>query len=679
MAHRSASIRNIALVGHGDAGKTTFAEHALEKCGVIARAGSVPEGSTVCDCADDEKERKHSIDATSVHMEWKGAKLQIIDTPGYPDFSGTAFAGMWACDTAALFVNGISGPGVNTRRIWNASVRLGKARMVVVTKLDNENANPEAVLRSIQKICGPKCLPFNLPNGVGESFSAVVPCFGNATTDAQTAFSDVETAQSELMEAVVEADDALLERYFGDAEISEEDLAAGLRAAVEAGTVIPVLFCSATSNVGLPEVLDFMAAFAPSASVAHGVAAATPEGETVDLAQPGDFVASVFKITTDVHVGKQCYLRVWRGALPADGVVWSSDTGSTVKITHPTRPQGKDFETPKALSEGENFCVAKIDELRMCGTVSAPDAKVIVTPPKFRKSMVELAVTSHARGDEHKINAALQKMADEDPSFLVYRNVETNEQIIAGRSSLHLMVVLKRLHDRFHVDVDTHIPRVPLKETILAKADGHHRHKKQSGGRGQFGEVYLRVAPAERGAGFEFADKTVGGTIPKNFIPAIEKGIREQMEKGVIAGYPVVDVRVEVYDGKHHPVDSSEAAFKMAGSRAFRNAFETAKPALLEPMMDIEIDVPSKYMGDISGDLNTRRGRISGMDAHDDHQVVQAQVPLSEIQTYSTDLRSMTSGEGMYTLQFNRLETVPANVAQKLMAEYAKLREDEEA
>jgi elongation factor G len=677
MADRSASIRNIALVGHGDAGKTTFAEHALEKCGVISRAGTVQEGSTVCDYAADEKERGHSIDAVSVHMRWNDAKLQIIDTPGYPDFSGTAFAGMWACDTAALFVNGVSGPGVNTRRIWNASTRLGKARMVVVTKLDSDNADPEGAVRSIQKLCGPKCLPFNLPNGIGKAFTGVVPCFGKTTGEAP-AFSDVETAQNELMEAVVEADDALLERYFGDDDISDEDLAAGLRAAVEAGTVIPILFCSATTNAGLPEVLDFMAAYAPSAAVAHGVSAKNQAGDDVDLAQPGGFAASVFKITTDVHVGKQCYLRVWRGSLPSDGMVWCSDTDGMVKIANPTRPQGKEFETPKALSEGENFCVAKVENLKMCGTVSAPDDRVIVQPPKFRKSMVEMAVTSQARGDEHKVAAALQKMADEDPSFLVYRNTETNEQIIAGRSSLHLMVVLKRLHERFHVDVETHVPRVPLKETILGNSDGHHRHKKQSGGRGQFGEVYLRIAPTERGNGFEFEDKTVGGSIPKNFMPAIEKGIREQMDKGVIAGYPVVDVRIEVYDGKHHPVDSSEAAFKMAGARAFRDAFEKAKPALLEPMMDIEIDVPSKFMGDISGDLNTRRGRISGMDAHDDHQVVQAQVPLSEIQTYSTDLRSMTSGEGMYTLTFSHLDIVPGNVAQKLISEYAKQAKDEE-
>ena len=676
MAERSASIRNIAFVGHGDAGKTTFAEHALHKCGVIKRPGSVPEGTTVCDFADDEKERTHSIDSASVHMRWKDAKLQVIDTPGYPDFSGTAFAGMWACDTSALFVNGVTGPGVNTRRIWNAATRLGKARMVVVTKLDSDTADPERVVASIQKLCGPKCLPFNLPNGVGKSFTGVVPCFGE-TTDEAPVFGDVSEAQNALMEAVVEADDALLERYFGDEDISIEDLGAGLRAAVEAGTVIPILFCSATTNAGLPEVLDFMAEFAPSASVAHGVFAKTPEGADVDLAQSGGFAASVFKITTDIHVGKQCYLRVWRGALPADGVVWSSDAQREVKIAHPTRPQGKEFETPKALTEGENFCVAKVDELKLCGTISALDERVVVAPPKFRTSMVQLAVTSATRGDEHKVVAALQKMAEEDASFRVERNTETNEQIISGRSSLHLAVVLKRLKSRFHVEVDTHVPRVPLKETILGKAEGHHRHKKQSGGRGQFGEVYLRIAPTERGSGFEFKDATVGGSIPKNFIPAIDKGIRELMVSGVIAGYPVVDVRVEVYDGKHHPVDSSEAAFKMAGARAFRNAFEEAKPSLLEPMMDVEIDVLAKYMGDITGDLNTRRGRISGMDSHDDHQVIQAQVPLSEIQTYSTDLRSMTSGEGMYTMQFARLEIVPSNVAQKLIAEYAKQREAE--
>ncbi len=676
MPDRSGSLRNVAVVGHGDSGKTTFVEQALHRAGVTGRAGSVTEGNTVSDWQPDERESGHSIDATPVHLPWKGVELQLVDCPGYPDFNGAAIAGLWACDTAVVFVNGITGPGVNTRRMWDAATKLGKARAVVISKLDSENADPEATLAAVRKLCGNACVPFVLPDGKGPDFKSVVPCFGGG--GGAPLFGDVDEARGALMEAVVEADDSLLERYLGGEEIAPDEMARALTKAMRAGTVVPVLFASALTGVGLPEVLDFLALHTPSSERPTGVVARNEAGDPIDLAQGSGFVATVFKITSDVHVGKEAFLRVLRGTLPADGVVWNSATKSNVKLAHPTRPQGKDLAPVHDVGCGDVFCVAKVDDLHLCATVSAPGEHVVVEAPPFRRSMVQLAVVSKARGDEHKINAAFARMADEDPSFHSERNAETNELVISGRSSLHLDTVLRRVKQRFKLEMETHIPRVPLKETVLGKAEGHHRHKKQTGGRGQFGEVYLRIAPTERGSGFEFHDKTVGGSIPKNFLPAIEKGVRETLEKGVIAGYPVVDVCVEVYDGKSHPVDSSEAAFKMAGSRAFRNAFEAAKPALLEPLMDVEIDVPAKHMGDISGDLNTRRGRITGMDSHDDHVVIRAQIPLSEVQTYSTDLRSMTSGEGAYSLHFSHLDIVPGQVAQKLMAEYAKHRVEED-
>lgn len=328
----------------------------------------------------------------------------------------------------------------------------------------------------------------------------------------------------------------------------------------------------------------------------------------------------------------------------------------------------------KTVRAGEIFCVAKLDELHLGGTICDASHKIVVTAPSFRPSMVQLAVSPKARGDEHKIGTALSKIADEDPNFHAERSRETNDLVVSGRSSLHLDLMLKRVSSRYKVDLETALPRVPLKETVTTASEGHHRHKKQTGGRGQFAEVYLRLRPTERGSGFTFADKTVGGSIPKNYIPAIEKGIREHMAEGVVAGYEVVDVAAEVYDGKFHPVDSSEAAFKMAGSRAFRDAFAKAHPALLEPVMNVEIDIPGQYMGDISGDLNTRRGRIMGMEADGDHQTIKAQIPLKEMQTYSTDLRSMTSGEGIYDAEFSHLDIVPAHVAKQMIEDYAKTR-----
>ena len=674
MADRSASIRNVALVGHGDTGKTTFAEHALHKGGAVSRAGSVPTGTTLCDWDDDEKDRGHSIDVTPCHLDWKGKTLQLVDCPGYPDFSGVAVAGMWAMDTALLFVSAVNGLGVNTRRMWRAADVLGKARIVVISKCDIETANPETVLDAVQQALGSKCLPFNQPDGKGKAFTRVVSCF-DPEAAGPTLTGDPETARGELIEAIAEADDDLLMRYLEGETLPQEDVAEGLRTAIRSGTVVPVLFLSSTTGVGLTELLDFVAEYAPGADRPMG---AKLDGEGAIESASGDFAASVFKITSDVHVGKQSFLRVWRGSLPADGTVANSASDGTLKIAHPTRPQGKERSQMSSVGPGEVFCVAKVEELRLCETVAAPAGSLRVTSPPFMKSMVQVAVTPKARGEDHKIAIALDRMSDEDPSLTAERHAETNELVVAGRSSLHLDVVMKRIKRRFRLEMDSRVPRVPLKETVLARADGHHRHKKQTGGRGQFGEVFLRIAPKERGTGFEFLDKTVGGSIPRNFMPAIEKGIRETMERGVIAGYLVVDVVVEVYDGKHHPVDSSEAAFKMAGSKAFRDAFDKAKPVLLEPIMAVEIDVPSKHMGDISGDLNTRRGRITGMDTHGDHQVIKAHVPLIEVQTYSQDLRSMTSGEGMYTLEESHLDVVPSNVAQKLIAKYAAIREAEE-
>lgn len=673
----AASIHTVALVGHGDSGKTTFLEHALHRAGAIQRAGDVAERSTVSDFDPDERERGHSIDVAAAHLRWHDKLVQFVDCPGYPDFAGVATAGLWACDTAVFFVSAIAGVGVNTRRMWEVAGSLGKARVIVVSRMDAENADPERVLAQVRSFFGERCRPFNLPVGAGASYQAALPCFDpERPAPGKTLCGDAHEARQAFFEAVVEADDALLERYLAGEDLPHGEVAEVLTRALVTGKVVPVLFCSSLKENGVGQVLDLLAEYAPSAAAPPGIVARAEGGGEVRVTSDGPFLASVFKVTTDLHVGKICYLRVWRGALPADGVVWNSATGQTTKLahSHPARPMGKDLQPVPTFGAGDIVCVTKVEDLRLGCTLTDPAARTVVAPPPWPAAMVAVAVESKAKGDEHKVAAAFHRIQEEDPSIHVVRNPETHELVVSGLSSLHLDVLMRRLHSKYKVDLLTHLPRVPLKETVLGRAEGMYRHKKQTGGRGQFAEVHLRVAPTERGAGFRFVDATVGGSIPHNFIPAVEKGVREQMERGCIAGYPVVDVLVEAFDGKSHPVDSSEAAFKIAAARAFRDAFDKAPHCLLEPIMEVEIEVPSRCMGDVTGDLNTRRGRILGLDSHDDRQVVRALAPLSEIQKYSTDLRSMSSGEGSYTVKFSHLDPVPPQVAKRHVEAWAKTR-----
>ncbi len=679
MASRAAAVRNVALVGHGDSGKTTFMEAALHKAGAIQRRGSIAEKNTVGDHDPEARDSGHSTDVSCAHLKWHEREIQFVDCPGYPDFAGVATSGLSACDTAAIFVSATGGVAVNTRKMWKLAGDLGKARIVVISKMDHENADPVRVLGQVREMLGDRCRPFNLPVGKGAAFKAVSACFGAPEGQkGPTLCDDLVSARNTFLEAVVEVDDALLERYLGGETLTEDDLAGALRKAIAQGKVVPVLFLSSVHGEGVMQLLDLIVEEAPSAVEPLGVSATDEAGAAVPLGPAGPFVASVFKVTSDVHVGKVSFLRVWSGKLPADGVAWCSATGQNLKLLHPTRPQGKELQNITGAEAGDIFCVTKVEELKLGSTVSDAARRLKVAPPPFPEPMVHLAVDSKAKGDEHKVAAAMAKILDEDPSFRSGRSRDTHELVISGLSSLHLEVLLKRMTHRYKVEMTHHLPTVPLKETVVGVGEGHHRHKKQTGGRGQFGEVHLRVRPTPRGTGFVFENATVGGSIPSNFLPAVEKGVREQMEKGVLAGYPVVDVRVEPYDGKSHPVDSSEAAFKIAGARAFRDAFMKAKHALLEPVMDLEIEVPSRHLGDITGDLNTRRGRIVGMDQHGDNQVIRAQVPLSEVQTYSTDLRSITSGEGSFTMTFSRLDVVPLAAAQKHIDKFEKARHPDE-
>ncbi|MFQ5843744.1 MAG: elongation factor G, partial [Planctomycetota bacterium] len=619
-------LRSIALVGHGGAGKTTLAECLLHRAQAINRQGRVQDGTTVSDFAEDERERGHSIDSSLLHCTWKGELLQIVDTPGYPDFYGQASLGLDAADCAVVVVHAFDGVALNTRRLFRAAGERGIPRIVVVNRCDAENVDAQKLRGQIEELAGRAARPVTVPDGWGGSFSAVKSIFGEAA-DQKEGF----------VEAAVEADDAVMEKYLEEGEISDEDLARAIPAALRSGTLIPVFHTSAEQGIGVPELLDFLADFGPAPA---GRTVPDREGGSVEGRLDAPLRALCFKVTFDRQAGKIVFLRVFSGSLrPGDQAV-ASPGGETIKIGHMSRMQGAGRSEIDQAPAGSLVALTKVEEIALGDTLHPAANAVHLEPIATPEPMVGLAVQPKARGDEAKISRELQRLAECDPCLLVERTRETNELVLRGLSPLHVDVALKRLA-RAGVEVSTSTPRVAYRETITAHAEGHYRHKKQTGGAGQFGEVYLKVEPLERGADdpLDFVREIYGGAIPQQFLPAVEKGVRQKMAEGVVAGYPVVDVRVRVYDGKHHDVDSKEIAFIIAGRNAFALAVEAARPVLLEPVVNVEVEVPSRFMGDITSDLNSRRARIQGMDSLGDLQIVRAEAPLAEMQTYSTQLR----------------------------------------
>jgi len=657
--YSSQDIRNIALIGHADSGKTTLADAVLHVAGAVNRAGSVDDGSSVLDFDDEERERKHSVYTAIVRAPWKGKQVHLVDTPGYPDFIGEVVTGLAAADAAVLCVSAVAGVGVNTRRTWQIACDYGMPRAILITKIDSEGADYDKALAQVREAFGKNCVPLMSPVDPGPNVSGV--------TDLLT--SEAEGREA-LIEAIAETDDALMEKYLDDQALSDEEVARAFVQAVAAGSVIPVLCCSARKEVGVAEVLDAVASYFPAPSARANLPAHRPGNpeEPVEVPAPdGPFSAFVFKILTDPFVGKIAFFRVVSGQIDPSAFTVVR-TGNRARVNALLQPQGKEQEPAHLLAAGDIGTVAKIDDIALGDTIAADAETVQFGRLPLPTPMVSLAVVPKSRGDEGRISVALQKLAEEDPVFRFERDSQTKELVIRGMSSLHLDIVISRLKRRYNVEVETNVPKIAYLETITASAEGHYRHKKQTGGRGQFGEVYMRVEPNERGAGLEFIDEIVGGAIPKQFLPAIEKGIRETMEKGVIAGYEVVDVKAHIYDGKFHAVDSDEVSFRIAGGRSFAEAVQQARPVLLEPIVKFEITVPTRFMGDVTGDLSGRRGRISDAGVVGDTQVISGEVPLAEVLTYSTELRSMTGGEGAYTIEFSRYDVVPPNVQQAIVA-----------
>ncbi|MDX2038553.1 MAG: elongation factor G [Isosphaeraceae bacterium] len=680
-AYHITDIRNVALAGHGASGKTTLADALLYKAGAVDRRGSVDEGSSLSDTEDEEKRRHFTIDCHLLHLEWKDRQIHILDSPGYPDFIGNAISALAAVENVVLAVSAASGIEVNTRRIYQVASKLRLGGLIAITKIDADNADFLGVLASIREAFGPRCVPFNVPVGQGAGLRGIVDVLDHPDADPTDCPLAPRDAHRMVVEQIVESDESLMERYLEGETIPPDSLREAAHRAVKDGTLVPIVCVSAKKEIGLEEMLDLLDGIALHADELrrHGRPQGTDDDVEIEPLEDGDLIAQVFKTSNDVFMGKLSFLRIHSGRITPDTAIVNLRTGKGTKAGHLYRLQGKTLEEVKEAIAGDFVALAKFDDLHISDTVvaaaNAMNHRVLLDAIEFPTPMVPRAVEPKTREDEPKISAGLAKIADEDPTFTYRRDAQTHELVISGMSELHLDVIQQRLKNRFKLEVSTHTPHVPYLETISAEAEGQHRHKKQTGGRGQFADVHLRVRPRSRGEGFHFVDAVKGGVIPGQYIPAVEKGVREQLEKGVISGNPVVDVEVEVFFGSAHAVDSSEQAFKTAAAHAFRKAFTTARPVLLEPMVNLEIVVPTEKFGEVSGDLSTRRAHITGMDVlTGGGQVIQAVAPLSEVLRYATDLKSMTGGRGSYTMEFASYEPVPPNVQQQIADRWAKTR-----
>lgn len=671
-------IRNIVFLGHGGAGKTTIAEAILHAAKVTGRFGSVDEGTSHLDFTDIEKERHHSVEPAMAFLDYQGKTINIIDAPGYPDFIGGAISSLAGADIALITVSATAGIEVNTRRLFKMALDAHLAVAIIINKIDGDNVNLERLVSEIRETFGSACKPMNLPINGGK---AVVDCFKNESGAAD--FSDVAEAHTQLIESIVEGDEQLMEAYLGGEQIPTEKVIDQFDKSMVAETIMPILFTAGRSQVGIKELMDAIVTYFPSPAQMepHPVRGDKPADSTelpiaTDPAKP--FVAQAFKVTTDPFVGKLAWVRILQGTATGDMMYLLRDEKKPVKIGHLFKLQGKDtFEVKKAVA-GDIIALAKVEEIGAGDVLHHDVAPMFRVMPPFPHPMYSLAVAPKSRGDEQKISEALHKLVQEDPTFTTTRDAQTSETVINGIGDLHLRIILHKMKQRFDLEVETKPPKIPYRETITAKADGHHRHKKQTGGAGQFGEVYLRVEPNERGGGYEFVNELFGESIPRQYLPAIEKGVLDVLHSGAVAGYPLQDIKVFITDGKHHPVDSKEIAFRTAGKFALIDAIQKAKPAILEPIVNMEITVPANYMGDIAGDLSGRRGRIIGQDMMPGNMVtIKAQAPLSEVMQYNSQLRSVTAGQGSYTMELSHYEPVPSMVQQQIVATAVKHKEED--
>lgn len=668
-------IRNIAVVGHSGSGKTSLCEAFLHVTGVTNRLGSVADKTSHLDTDEEEKDRGCSIESHILNLSCEGRTINLIDTPGAPDFIGPAIASLAAVETAMLLVHAGAGLQVNTRRMNDGAKQFGLARVIVVNRIDADNLDLDGLLAGLRESFGAEVTPVNLPTGGGKS---VIDCIAHAEGESDCA--SVAEAHTQIVERVAEVDDALMNKYFEEGSLSIEDIHANIARAIAAGKLVPLLFTNARGNVGVEELLKFVAKCTPSPAEGKQRSLITAEGTgLIDI--KSSFCGQVFKVAVDPKSNiKYSSIRALAGVLKADVNLVVSGERKGSRPGHLLKFQGNEHKEIEEAVAGEIFAVAKLD-LHIGETVFCEPAEGKIAMPKFPTPMYSLALEPKARGDEGKIGDAVKRFADVDPCFKAFQDPQTKELVISGVGDMHLRVIMSRMLRQFKLEVNTKPPKIPYRETISVVADGHYRHKKQTGGAGQFGEVWLKVYPLERGTDppLEWAWDIFGGSIPGQFESAIKKGVTELMSEGALAGFPMQDVKVSIVDGKHHPVDSKEVAFKIAGKLAFKDAFLKAKPVLLEPIVNIEVTVPSENVGDITGDLAQRRGRPSGQDMLPGNlAVIKAQVPLSKVADYHSRLSSISGGKGSYMMEFSHYETVPGNEVQQVIAQYKPKKEEEE-
>jgi elongation factor G len=685
MAHPDpAQLRNVVVLGHRGSGKTSLVEAMLHAAGSTSRLGRVADGTTVCDYDDDEHRRGMSITAALCHLTWKGVKVNLIDTPGEASFQGDTLAAMRAVDAALMVVNAPAGIEVQTERLWTRAAEQGLPRAVAINMLDRERADYEAVIAALAAMA-PGTVAIQIPIGAEAGFRGVVNLVSmTATTYEEGSLAGTtgpipdevapaaQAAREHLIDVVAETDDALIEKYLGGEEITTDELVAAILSGVAEGRVSPVVCVAGGPGIGVDRALDLLTEALPSpvvAGVRGAIDPATGEPVEIDPAEDGPALALCFKTVADQFSGRISLLRVFSGVLASDSHATVAGSGARERIGQLFTLQGKEHVALPEIGPGDIGAVTKLKEVRTGDVLSTGDAPAAFEPIALPPPLMGFAVTARTQGDEDKLNSALRRMHDEDPTLDVHHDEQTGDLIVAGLSRMHVEVVASRIERRFGVGMELAPPHVPYRETITATAEAEGKHKKQSGGRGQYADCWLRVEPLPRGAGFEFVDRIVGGAVPRAFIPAVEKGVVEALREGELAGYPVVDVRVTLYDGKHHPVDSSEMAFKIAGSLGVRAALAAARPVLLEPVMRVEVTVPAENVGDVMGDLNSRRGHPLGMEARGHDEVIRAEVPMAEMLDYAPDLRAMTGGRGDYAMEFDHYAQVPAHLAQKAAAE----------
>jgi elongation factor G len=672
MKMETSKIRNVTVVAHGNAGKTTLAEAILFKKKLIQRMGKVEDGNTVSDYQPEEKERKISISLSLIPFEHKGVKINYIDTPGYADFFGEVLSGIRAGDNGLILVNATSGIEIQTKKQWIYLEKESKPRAFFVNKLDAENTDFFKIVDQIKETFSPKAFPVVVPVKEGKDLKGVKNILSG---DAE----GVEDYKKELMEIAAEGDDALLEKYFEAGELSPQEIKEGLKKAYLKGEFFPILGGSATALIGIDELLDFIVDYMASPDAFGSVKGKNPktgEEEERKISVDENFSAFVFKTLSDPYVGKLSFVKVYSGKLSSNTQVYNSSKDAMEKVSQLLFVRGSNQEPTDNIIAGDIGVITKLVSTGTNDTLSDKDAPIVYPPIKFPEPMLSKAMRPKTKADEDRMSIGLGKIMDEDPTVKVSKNNETKEQIISGIGETHLSVIMEKLKKRYNVNIELTTPKVPYRETITKKTKVEGKYKKQTGGHGQYGHCWLEVEPLERGKEFEFESKIFGGAIPKQYIPAVEKGVREAMEHGILAGYPVVDIKVTVVDGSYHPVDSSELAFKVAGSMALKKALEQCNSIILEPIEKLEIIVDEQYMGDVIGDLNSKRGKVLGMKAENGKQIIEALVPLSEVLTYANDLNSITQGTGEFKMSHSHYEPAPPKVAEKVIAE-AKREEND--